>query len=155
MTEPSSEDMKAQDAPPAEAAANEERRRRPPFAVGLITAVLSLCSGLATFLILTGLTVIKPTDSVVARVLFINLVLVLAMIAVIAWQVTGLWLARHRQAAGAQLHVRIVSLFSVIAVVPAIVLAIFASISLNRGLDHWFSEESVQARQASAQSLRR
>ncbi len=34
---------------------------------------------------------------------------------------------------------RIVSLFSVIAVVPAIVLAIFASISLNRGLDHWFS----------------
>ena len=61
------------------------------------------------------------------------------MIVIIAWQVTGLWLARQRQVAGAQLHVRIVSLFSVIAVVPAIVLALFASISLNRGLDHWFS----------------
>jgi two-component system, NtrC family, nitrogen regulation sensor histidine kinase NtrY len=114
-------------------------RRRLPFTLGLITVVLSLCSGLATYLILTGLTPIVPTHLVVVGVLLINLVLVLAMIIIIAWQVTGLWLARHRQAAGAQLHVRIVSLFSVIAVVPAILLAIFASISLDRGLDHWFS----------------
>ena len=101
--------------------------------------MLSLCSGLATYLILTGLTPIKPTDNVVVGVLFINLVLVLAMIAIIAWQVIGLWLARQRQAAGAQLHVRVVSLLSVIALVPAILLAIFASISLGRGLDYWFS----------------
>jgi two-component system nitrogen regulation sensor histidine kinase NtrY len=89
--------------------------------------------------ILTGLTPIVPTHGVVVGVLFINGLLVLAMLLIIAWQVTGLWLARRRQAAGAQLHVRIVSLFSVIALVPAIVLAIFASISLDRGLDHWFS----------------
>jgi two-component system nitrogen regulation sensor histidine kinase NtrY len=114
-------------------------RRRLTFTLGLITVVLSLCSGLATYLILTGLTPVVPTHTVVVGVLLINLLLVLAMILIIAWQVTGLWLARHRQAAGAQLHVRIVSLFSVIAVVPAIALAIFASISLNRGLDHWFS----------------
>jgi two-component system, NtrC family, nitrogen regulation sensor histidine kinase NtrY len=143
MTEPSSENVKAHDAPPAEAAsAKDEARRRPPFAVGLITAVLSLCSGLATFLILTGLTPIKPTDDVVVGVLLINLVLVLAMIAIIAWQVTGLWRARRRQAAGAQLHVRIVRLLSVIALVPAVLLAIFASISLGRGLDYWFSERT-------------
>ena len=143
MTEPSSETVKAHDAPPAGAAsAKDEGRRRPPFAVGLITAVLSLCSGLATFLILTGLTPIKPTDNVVVGVLLINLVLVLAMLAIIAWQVTGLWRARRRQAAGAQLHVRIVRLLSVIALVPAVLLAIFASISLGRGLDYWFSERT-------------
>ncbi len=114
-------------------------RSRLPFTLGLITVVLSLCSGLATYLILTGLTPIVPTHLVVVGVLLINVVLVLAMILIIAWQVTGLWLARQRQVAGAQLHVRIVSLFSVIAVMPAILLAIFASISLDRGLDHWFS----------------
>ena len=114
-------------------------RRRLSFTLGLMTVVLSLCSGLATYLILTGLTPIVPTHRVVVGVLLINLMLVLAMVVIITWQVTGLWLARHRQVAGAQLHVRIVSLFSVIAVVPAIVLAIFASISLDRGLDHWFS----------------
>jgi two-component system, NtrC family, nitrogen regulation sensor histidine kinase NtrY len=114
-------------------------RRRLPFTLGLITMVVSLCSGLATYVILTGLTPIVPTHLVVVGVLLINLVLVLAMVMIIAWQVTGLWLARRRQVAGAQLHVRIVSLFSVIAVLPAILLAVFASISLDRGLDHWFS----------------
>jgi two-component system nitrogen regulation sensor histidine kinase NtrY len=115
------------------------RSRRLPFTLGLITMVLSLISGLATYAILTGLTPIVPTHLVVVSVLLVNLLLVLAMLVIIAWQVGGLWLARRRQVAGAQLHARIVSLFSVIAVAPAILLAIFASISLDRGLDHWFS----------------
>ena len=113
--------------------------RRLPYKIGLIIMILSLGSGLATYAILTGLTPIVPTHLVVVGMLLLNLVLVLAMLMIIAWQVTGLWLARRRQAAGAQLHVRIVSLFSVIAVVPAILLAIFASVSLDRGLDRWFS----------------
>ena len=150
MTEPSSESVTTHDVPPAgTASARDEGRRRLPFAVGLITAVLSLCSGLATFLILTGLTPIKPTDNVVVGVLLINLVLVLAMIAIIAWQVTGLRRARRRQAAGAQLHVRIVRLLSVIALIPAVLLAIFASISLGRGLDYWFSERTKSIMQNS------
>jgi two-component system nitrogen regulation sensor histidine kinase NtrY len=115
------------------------RSRRLPFTLGLITMVLSLCSGLATYAILTGLTPIVPTHLVVVGVLLINLALVLAMLVIIAWQVGALWLARRRQVAGAQLHARVVSLFSVIAVVPAILLAVFASVSLDRGLDHWFS----------------
>jgi two-component system nitrogen regulation sensor histidine kinase NtrY len=113
--------------------------RRLPFKIGLIIMILSLGSGLATYAILTGLTPIVPTHLVVVGMLLLNLVLVLAMVMIIAWQVTGLWRARRRQVAGAQLHVRIVSLFSVIAVVPAILLAIFASVSLDRGLDRWFS----------------
>ncbi len=117
-------------------------RRRVPFTFGLTTMVLSLCSGLATYVILTGLTPIVPTHAVVVSVLLINLALVLAMMMILAWQVTGLWRARRRQDAGAQLHVRIASLFSVIAVTPAILLAVFASISLDRGLDHWFSDRT-------------
>jgi two-component system nitrogen regulation sensor histidine kinase NtrY len=122
-----------------EASAGPSARRRLPFTLGLIVMVLSLCSGLATYLVLTGLTPIVPTHAVVVGVLLINGLLVLAMVLIIAWQVSGLWLARRRHVAGAQLHVRIVSLFSVIAVVPAILLAVFASVSLDRGLDHWFS----------------
>ncbi len=124
---------------PATTQRDDVRSRRLPFTLGLITMVLSLCSGLATYAILTGLTPIVPTHLVVVGVLLINLVLVLAMLVIIAWQVGALWLARRRQVAGAQLHARVVSLFSVIAVVPAILLAVFASVSLDRGLDHWFS----------------
>jgi two-component system, NtrC family, nitrogen regulation sensor histidine kinase NtrY len=122
-----------------EAPVTANSARRLPYKIGLIIMILSLGSGLATYAILTGLTPIVPTHLVVVGMLLLNLVLVLAMVMIIAWQVTGLWLARRRQVAGAQLHVRIVSLFSVIAVVPAILLAIFASVSLDRGLDRWFS----------------
>src|SRR5215471_3345136 len=86
-------------------------RSRLPFKLGLVTMVLSLCSGLATYVILSGLTPIVPTNLVVVVVLLINLVLVLAMLGIIAWQVTGLWLAKRKQVAGAQLHTRIVGLF--------------------------------------------
>jgi two-component system nitrogen regulation sensor histidine kinase NtrY len=112
---------------------------KPLFFLGLVLVALSLISALATYLILTGLTPIVPTHSIVVTVLLINAVLALGMISLIAWQVTGLWIARRQQAAGARLHVRIVSLFSIIAVLPAILLAVFASLSLDRGLDHWFS----------------
>jgi len=128
---------------------SDRSRRRLPFKLGLITMMMSLGSGLATYVILTGLTPIVPTHRVVVGMLLINLVLVLAMVMIIAWQVTGLWLARRRQVAGAQLHVRIVSLFSVIAVAPAILLAVFASISLDRGLDHWFSDRTKAIIQSS------
>jgi two-component system nitrogen regulation sensor histidine kinase NtrY len=134
-----SQDDKKQRTAPEAPQRDPVRSRRLPFTLGLITMVLSLCSGLATYAILTGLTPIVPTHLVVVGVLLINLVLVLAMLVIIAWQVGALWLARRRQVAGAQLHARVVSLFSVIAVVPAILLAVFASVSLDRGLDHWFS----------------
>ncbi len=114
----------------------------PMFIAGLVVVALSLFSGFSTYLILTGLTPIVPTHSVVVTVLLINALLAMAMIGMIAWQVMGLWKARRRQAAGARLHVQIVSLFSFIAVLPAILLAIFASISLDRGLDHWFSSRT-------------
>jgi len=141
MTDPPSPpgDKKPATVPPVAPQRDPVRSRRLPFTLGLITMVLSLISGLATYAILTGLTPIVPTHLVVVGVLLINLVLVLAMLVIIAWQVGALWLARRRQVAGAQLHARVVSLFSVIAVVPAILLAVFASISLDRGLDHWFS----------------
>jgi len=112
----------------------------PAFYLGLIIVILSLISGFGTYLILTGLTPIVPTNVVVRSILLIDLFLVAAMLVVIALQVLELWRARLRHAAGARLHVNIVGLFSVIAVLPAIILAIFASASLNRALDHLFSK---------------
>ena len=80
------------------------------FWTGLVVVVLSLISALATYLILTGLTPIAPRDEVVLAALFINVVLIAAMIAVIAWQGFGMWRAWRAKLAGARLHVRIVLL---------------------------------------------
>jgi two-component system nitrogen regulation sensor histidine kinase NtrY len=120
----------------------QRRKGRRLFQAGLVIVILSLISGLMTYFVLTGLTPISPTSEVVQTVWLINGVLISAMIGIVAWQIIGLWRARQRQAAGAGLHVRIVGLFSVVALFPAILLAVFASESLDRGLDQWFSDRT-------------
>lgn len=112
------------------------------FWVGLVIVVLSLVSALATYLILTGLTPITPRNEVVLSVLALNVILIVAMIAVIAWQAFDLWRAWRDKVPGARLHVRIVALFSVIAALPAILLAAAATTTFSRSIDGWFSKRS-------------
>lgn len=104
--------------------------------------VLALLSALVTFLVLTGLTPIAPTHEVVVSVLLANTVISAVLIAVLAWEFVGLLRAKRRGRAGANLHVRIALLFGVVAVVPAILVAVIASITLDRGLDRWFSDRT-------------
>ena len=115
---------------------------RIPVSVGITVVALAIGVGLVTFTILTGLTPIKPSRTTVIGLLAVNSVLVLAMVSMIAWQVVLLMRARRRKIAGARLHVRIVSLFSIIAALPAIMVALFASVTLDRGLDAWFSDRT-------------
>ncbi len=109
------------------------------FRIGLGIVVLSLISGFATYLILNGLTPIPPTHNVVVTVLLINVVLVLALMGAVAFQLVDLWRARKRQAAGAGLHVRILGLFTLVSIIPAIILATFATVSLDRVMEGLFS----------------
>lgn len=104
--------------------------------------VVALLSALLTFLVLTGLTPIAPTHEVVVSVLLANTIISAVLIAVLAWEFIGLLRAKRRGRAGARLHVRIALLFGVVAVVPAILVAVIASITLDRGLDRWFSDRT-------------
>lgn len=110
--------------------------------LGFAVVLGALLSGLATYAILTGLTPVLPTPYIINTLLAINIVLVVAMIVLITWQVIVLWLARNRGSAGARLHVRLVTLFALVASIPALLVAIFASVTLDRGLDRWFSERT-------------
>jgi len=56
--------------------------------------------------------------------------------------VWGVVQARRRGRAAARLHVRIVALFSIVAAVPVIVVAVVASVTLHRGLDRLFSQQT-------------
>jgi two-component system, NtrC family, nitrogen regulation sensor histidine kinase NtrY len=110
--------------------------------LGPLAVVLALLSAAVTFLVLTGLTPVLPTHEVVVTVLLANGATALILLAIIAREVVLIIQARRRGRAGARLHVRIVGLFSVIAAVPAILVAIVASITLDRGLDRWFSSRT-------------
>ena len=112
------------------------------FWIGLVVVVLSVVSGLATYLILTGLTPIAPRNEVVLGVLLTNVLLILAMFAVIGWQAFGLWRAWRQRVAGARIHTRIVALFTIIAALPALLLALAATTTFSRSLDTWFSNRT-------------
>jgi two-component system, NtrC family, nitrogen regulation sensor histidine kinase NtrY len=111
----------------------------PAFYLGLVIVVLALISGLATYLVLTGLTPIVLTVTVQRSILLIDAFLVMAMIILISLQLLGLWRAAWRHTAGARLHVNIVLMFFVISALPALLLALFASSSLQRALDNVFN----------------
>src|ERR1700716_1393037 len=105
-----------------------------PFAVGL-----ALLSALLTFVVLTGLTSIEPTRKVVVSFLLINGATILVLVGIIIREVWQVVQARRRGRAAARLHIQIVSLFSAIAVLPAVLVAVVANVTIDRGFDRLFS----------------
>jgi two-component system, NtrC family, nitrogen regulation sensor histidine kinase NtrY len=114
--------------------------RRASFALpGLLLAGGALLCAILTLFVLLGLTPIAPTTQVVIASAVLNAFFVLGLFYLIGREVGRLVKARNRGRAAARLHVRIVVLFSIVAITPAVLVAIFASITLNVGLDRWFS----------------
>ncbi len=109
------------------------------FWVSFAVVFAALSSSVATFLILNGLTSIIPTNNVVLQTLGINAAFVIAIVGIIGFQIVKLLKARKRQAAGAGLHFRIAGIFSLVALFPAVLLAIFATVSIDRTFDTFFS----------------
>ncbi|WP_117191325.1 sensor histidine kinase NtrY-like [Rhizobium terrae] len=114
--------------------------RRASFALpGLLLAGGALICASLTLVILLGLTPIAPTTNVVIASAVVNSLFILGLMYLIGREVLRLVKARNRGRAAARLHVRIVVLFSIVAITPAVLVAIFASLTLNVGLDRWFS----------------
>jgi two-component system, NtrC family, nitrogen regulation sensor histidine kinase NtrY len=110
--------------------------------LSLMVVILAILTGLATYVILTGLTPIQPTRNLIIALLGVNSLLIATMAVIIGWQVWRLLVARRQRIAGAGLHLRLVGLLSLSAVLPALIVAVFATVTLNRGLDAWFSERT-------------
>jgi two-component system nitrogen regulation sensor histidine kinase NtrY len=83
-----------------------------------------------------------PTPEVWTIIWVVNGTLVLMVIALVFTEATLLIQARLRGEAGAGLQVRMVTMFAMVAAVPAALVAVVAVISLNQGLDQWFSERT-------------
>ena len=108
--------------------------------IGSLAVVLALLSGAVTFAVLADLAPVAPSRAVVVSVLAFNVFAALLLAAVIGWEVWNIVRARRRGSAGARLHVRITGLFLVIAAIPIVLVAIVATITLDRGLRPWFSD---------------
>src|ERR1700759_2993383 len=115
------------------------RGASPPSRLALGVGLLAAASGAVTYAILSGVTPWTPSRAGLVALLLINLTLGLSLGALIAWRLVRLWSERRSGRTGAKLHVRLVAMFMAIAIVPAILVAFFAAVTLNLGIENWFS----------------
>jgi two-component system nitrogen regulation sensor histidine kinase NtrY len=120
-------------------------RRRDVRIMGPIAVGLALLSAFITFIVLADLTPIPPNHSVVVTLLLANAATVLLLIGIITREVWQVVQARRTGRAAARLHVSIVGLFSLVAATPAILVAVVATVTLDRGLDRLFSADTRSA----------
>ena len=106
-------------------------------AATLVLAAFALGLGIVTFVLLARQ---PPTSNLVFALVLANLVSLLLLGAVLAGRLTRMWVERRRGSAGARLHVRLVLLFSGVALTPTIVVAVFSTIFFNLGIQAWFAE---------------
>jgi two-component system nitrogen regulation sensor histidine kinase NtrY len=106
----------------------------------LVLTALALMVGLATFIILARGSPLGWKPGVSVGLVLANLSVLLLLGAVLAGRLTRVWVERRRGSAGARLHVRLVLLFSGIAVAPTILVACFAVAFFHFGIQAWFND---------------
>src|SRR6266480_4907312 len=109
--------------------------------IAIALAAAALASGIATYLALTGAPPFGPRSKVVLTLLNLDLVLLLALAAVVAKRLVEVSMERRRGLAGSRLQVRLVGLFSLIAVLPTIIVAVFSYMFFGSGIESWFSDK--------------
>jgi two-component system, NtrC family, nitrogen regulation sensor histidine kinase NtrY len=105
-----------------------------------LVALAALAAGGLSYLILTGSAPFAKSDRELLYLLLSALAVILTLVGLIAWRLVKLWLTRKAGFAGVKLHTRLVSLFSLIAAIPAIIVAVFSGVFLFVSMDSWFSE---------------
>ena len=113
-------------------------QRRFSTTFGPYAVILALVIALGSFLIFAGYTPVAPSDNVILGLFLVNVLIIFLLFSLVLSEAWMLWTAWRAKVAGARLHIRIVALFSIIAIVPAILMALIGSVSLERSLNPAF-----------------
>lgn len=122
------------------------------LAAGLVIAAV-VC-GVTTWALLTGKGPEGLDTGGVLVLLSVDLVLLLLLSVVVARRFVRIWAARRNNSAGSGLEGRLVALFGLLAVTPAIVVTLFSVWFLHVGVNAWFSDRVKGAVDTSLQVAR-
>jgi len=102
------------------------------------------------------------SSNALRAVMLADLVYVIIIAALVLQRVAKMVAARRKRSAGSRLHMRLTGVFALMALLPTITVAVFATLSVNMGLEAWFSDRvgrvvdsSVAAAQAYEEEHRR
>ncbi|MEM9582092.1 MAG: PAS domain-containing sensor histidine kinase [Pseudomonadota bacterium] len=83
---------------------------------------------------------LDPSSGGIRLLLLADLIYVLVIAALVLMTIIRLITKRREKSAGSQLHLRLTGVFTVVALVPTVIIAVFAVITVNFGLEGWFSD---------------
>ena len=137
------------------------RLRRVQTAATFSLAVMGPVLALITYLVMGPLDQ-GASSNYLRIVILVDLIYVMLVAALVSQNLIQMVAARRRRSAGSRLHLRLTGVFAGMALLPTITVAVFATLSVNMGLEAWFSDRvgrvvdnSVLAAQAYEDEQRR
>jgi len=114
-------------------------RRRLRTGATLALVVMAPVLGILTVVVL-GAVGVTGGSKVLSLVLLLDFVYLLLLLGLVLMRLAQMAAARRRARAGSRLHARLVGIFALIALVPTVLVALFAGVVINIGLEGWFSD---------------
>ncbi|MEQ9199251.1 MAG: two-component sensor histidine kinase, partial [Rhodospirillales bacterium] len=117
-----------------------------------LAIALLVAAGLSAVITFAAMAVSSAgqNSSTITVMLAVDFALLLLLGLLLGGRIIKVWRARKRGEPGSRLQVRFVFFFGIIAVVPALLVAVFSSLFLNFGVQGWFSD---RVRTAVSESL--
>ena len=115
------------------------RQRRLQNVATLAVFVLGPVLAILTFLVLGPLDH-GPASTVLRSVLLADVVYVILVAGLVAQRIARVIAARRAHSEGSRLHLRLSGAFVLLALIPTVMVAIFAVVTVNFGLEGWFSD---------------
>lgn len=119
---------------------NERRRASKSRFVAILIGLALLGSLGMTIAVMADFAPQPATVATIITLLNVDIGLSVALAAVLARRIIMAWMERQFGSAGSKLHFRMVLSFSLVAVLPAILVASFAGVFLSFGIEAWFGD---------------
>ena len=108
--------------------------------VTLGLAATAAALGTGSFFLMSSGAPLAIRPNLVTALVISNVSVLLLLAGSLAGRLTRVWVERRRGRAGSRLHVRLVLLFSVVAIFPTILVGVFATAWFSLGIQFWFND---------------
>lgn len=109
--------------------------------VSLVLFLLIILSVIGTYVAITRTNEPLAPDSDIVRLMTAgNLVLIVGLGGIIGYRLLRLWSSLRSGSAGSRLQTRIITVFSIVTVLPSVIISLFAAVLLHYGIESWFNE---------------
>lgn len=113
--------------------------------IALVLIIIALISGGATYAAMNSAPPFGDNPDAVIWLLYLDLVILVALMILIARRVVSLFTVWRKGIPGARLHIRLVYIFGLLAMTPAVFMTVFSLFFFHYGVQAWFSERVKSA----------